>query len=818
MASAHEGAFLGSDADTQESVDLPYEARPYGLTIMGQTGYGKSTLFENLIRHDLDHRTSCILLDPHGDLSLDILAYAASSKLSDRVIILEVDPKKLDRVFGVNLYECPDVTNPALIDRTAAGVLAFFQKVWGQDIERQPYVYGGLLATTYTLVANPGSTMLDVPRLFEDAAFRARLLRAMPEKPGDPSPDYWRSYEGLTREADRQALSAPVINKVTRLLYSETFRLVVAQAKTTVPWMHVLDEGLCLLIRLPPGAIGQDTSNNLGTILLSQLTDSLYARSLQYDQSPNRSRPRLHLYFDEYARFASEQTSYLLKDLRKYNVGTSIAFQILADLKDQQNRGAALQLGSRIAFRLTEDDAPDIARLFVKPPPPVAKRRGGISQAPLEALLTSRPHPDPTIGAAASSLVCGVRRLISDTAGAGFGRPRLDQDVSVSFKDPRNGQERKVKHRSSAIHGGQLQAALSDLDRLLVSAMEAGISPEEHTKPFVEILANIAYGACDTSYFYDALTGESPNFREHSRLLRSLDSYVHGCLVDMRREIHPKNSVAARFPALESAMATYDPHWSWEPHPDSYAQLCFYSSCAFTLYFGLAHDPIVLPFDPQDERPRSEADMLAEATREMRDLPRGVAYCRIFQPSTGEAVIHKVDLVKPEEPAGERHYFDNQLERALRISRKIRGAEALDIQKCGGWSTEIGAYYKSEEFQEELGSFMRDWRSGSKSQPSASRKSKGERTMQEELSRIRARSRERYGTPREQVEEEIRQRRQQLLRPNAPQKPDAAKFNLAQETARAQRTEAKRPPRQQSTGPRDDGEPPTIGRRPPKKP
>jgi hypothetical protein len=63
----------------------------------------------------------------------------------------------------------------------------------------------------------------------------------------------------------------------------------------------------------------------------------------------------------------------------------------------------------------------------------------------------------------------------------------------------------------------------------------------------------------------------------------------------------------------------------------------------------------------------------------------------------------------------ERHYFDNQLERALRISSKIRGADPLDIQQFSGHSPEIGTYFKQDEFQKKMTGFMQDYRYGAKS-------------------------------------------------------------------------------------------------------
>lgn len=63
-----------------------------------------------------------------------------------------------------------------------------------------------------------------------------------------------------------------------------------------------------------------------------------------YQRSTTHYRPRLHLYIDEYGRYATRQTSFLLKEGREYNVGTTIATQTLSDLGEEEQVSAALQV------------------------------------------------------------------------------------------------------------------------------------------------------------------------------------------------------------------------------------------------------------------------------------------------------------------------------------------------------------------------------------------------------------------------------------------------------------------------------------------
>src|SRR3712207_7994924 len=55
---------------------FPYTTlfRSQGVYIIGQMGYGKSTLLLNMILQDIDAGKGLCVIDPHGDLVTDIIA------------------------------------------------------------------------------------------------------------------------------------------------------------------------------------------------------------------------------------------------------------------------------------------------------------------------------------------------------------------------------------------------------------------------------------------------------------------------------------------------------------------------------------------------------------------------------------------------------------------------------------------------------------------------------------------------------------------------------------------------------------------------
>src|SRR4051794_25726077 len=95
---------IGHDRDTKKPVVLQYSERPLGGTIVGRTGFGKTTLLEHLILEDIRSRTSCIVIDAHGDLTTNVIIHAPA-EARERIALIEAWE---DRPFRLNLFACPN--------------------------------------------------------------------------------------------------------------------------------------------------------------------------------------------------------------------------------------------------------------------------------------------------------------------------------------------------------------------------------------------------------------------------------------------------------------------------------------------------------------------------------------------------------------------------------------------------------------------------------------------------------------------------------------------------------------------------------------
>ena len=65
---------LGTDVVTGRDIVISQKARQQGLYVIGTNGTGKTTLINNLIQQNIRQGEGVCLIEPHGDLTAQILA------------------------------------------------------------------------------------------------------------------------------------------------------------------------------------------------------------------------------------------------------------------------------------------------------------------------------------------------------------------------------------------------------------------------------------------------------------------------------------------------------------------------------------------------------------------------------------------------------------------------------------------------------------------------------------------------------------------------------------------------------------------------
>lgn len=352
-------SLLGIDTETGERVTIPKSSRLQGLYLIGSPGTGKTGLIENLIIQDIEQDIGVCLLDPHGDLTQAVLARVPAHREQD---VIYLDIANEDYPFGLNLFACSDPKSAKAVQYAVDQVMHVFEKLF--DTSRAtPLLSEYLRNCTHTLVVNQGCTMAEIPKLLLDPAFRKTLVANVID------PDvrlFWQSYEQMKSNEQREE-AASTLRRVREFL-QPLARNIVGQSFSTIDLLHVMDERKILLVKLD--ARLSSVTSLIGSVIVAQLLNAAYARG----EIPLKKRKQFHIYADEFQRFATEDFATLLTEARKFGIGTTIAHQNRGQL-DQQNRAATVNAANIVVFKISGQDAEELAGEFDSTPPPSTEVR-----------------------------------------------------------------------------------------------------------------------------------------------------------------------------------------------------------------------------------------------------------------------------------------------------------------------------------------------------------------------------------------------------------------------------------------------------------
>src|SRR3989442_2418405 len=215
---------------------------------------GKSGLYEELIIQDMKQGIGLCVLDPHGELIEHVIARIPDRKTEEKVILLDITDKNYS--FGLNLFECSDPTDDMVVQYALSQVLHVFEKAFGIS-SLNPLMYDLLYKSAYTLIANLGSTMIDLHLLLTNEACRKKLTQNVSRS---DIRDFWNMWDDPRRKSpqDQQKDSYTILNKLNDFL-GAPLRYIVGQSQSTINLQRIMDEGKVLLVKLNSKRFEQPT-------------------------------------------------------------------------------------------------------------------------------------------------------------------------------------------------------------------------------------------------------------------------------------------------------------------------------------------------------------------------------------------------------------------------------------------------------------------------------------------------------------------------------------------------------------------------------
>jgi len=317
------------------------------VLLVGKTGTGKSTVLANMMRSDLVNGVGFALLDAHGDLAEQTLGVVPERRLAD---VIYINPTRPEFSPAINLLTGD---KPYL---AVSQLLSIFQHLWPEFWgPRSEYLLrNALLLLVETF---PGAHLGDVPNVLTDYGFRQTLVAKLP--PGNLKQFWEREFEQYSKHFRSEAI-APILNKLGAITLNPKLRPILCQRRNDVDVRNLMDTGKILIVNLAKGAVGEDGSALLGSILLSKLVLAALSRS----DIAEEERRFFGIYADEAHSFITESTVSLFSELRKFEVGATWATQYLAGLPEKLRDGILGNVGTLLLFGVSGEDAEFLSKEF----------------------------------------------------------------------------------------------------------------------------------------------------------------------------------------------------------------------------------------------------------------------------------------------------------------------------------------------------------------------------------------------------------------------------------------------------------------------
>lgn len=312
------------------------------LYIIGKSGVGKSKLLELLLRQDIAHGHGLCLLDPHGDVIEEMLAFIPEDRIEDVCIINPADSE-----YPVSFNPLANV-DPAFKHQLAQGLIEVLAKQFGANwTPRLEHVFR---FTTLALLDYPYATMRGMISMLTDRNYRQKVVEYIKD---DMVKRFWAiEFADWSEKFDTDAI-IPLVNKLGQFLADPMLRNIFGQTGNKVNLEELMAQKKIIFINLSKGRIGEENSSFFGSMFITKIKQAGMARaSLSEDK-----RDDFYVYADEFQNLVTDTFENLMSEARKYGLCLTMAHQYIGQLLPKVQAAVLGNVGSMIIFRVGGEDA-----------------------------------------------------------------------------------------------------------------------------------------------------------------------------------------------------------------------------------------------------------------------------------------------------------------------------------------------------------------------------------------------------------------------------------------------------------------------------
>jgi hypothetical protein len=337
---------------------LREEQRFLHMHVLGLSGKGKTSFLSSLIRQDILNKQGVCVIDPHGALYDDLIAFCAQYRLHQRRKIRVIDPRS-PWCMSINPLWVPAGHH---VSGTVDANMRAMSAVWDdEDFFKTPRLQRILQWVCYVL-ATAGFTLCEATHLLRsrNAVLRDYFIAQSEERASDPIAHQSFAMVGQElsslrpREFWEQVESS--FNRLFAFLATPIINTIIGQRDRVLDIQSTMDRGEVLLVNLKRAdhlGFSRDRARLIGNLLVNAFFNAALARQA------DTSRP-YYVYIDEAYDYLSKDIESILDQTRKFGLHLVLSHQRIGQLRD---KGEAIESGvvegaqTKVIFGLGRKDA-----------------------------------------------------------------------------------------------------------------------------------------------------------------------------------------------------------------------------------------------------------------------------------------------------------------------------------------------------------------------------------------------------------------------------------------------------------------------------